>query len=80
MKEKINFPMGIFGEPYSITGQKKLRNPRYMGQLRFNKKVFIDYLNSVDGEYLYLTMLKQIKDPKKLTFIVEDQKNKDITT
>ena len=70
---KINFPQGIFGEP-SIEGQKKLRNPRYYGQVRINKEKFIEYMNTIDSEYLFLDMFKQIKDNRKLTFSVEGKK------
>jgi len=66
---KINFPQGIFGEP-AIEGQKKLRNPRYYGQIRIGKKKFIEYLNTIETDYLYLDMFKQIKDNRKLTFSV----------
>jgi hypothetical protein len=66
---KINFPLGIFGEP-SIEGQKKLRNPRYYGQIRIGKQKFIEYLNTIETDYLYLDMFKQIKDNRKLTFSV----------
>lgn len=75
--KKLNFPQGIFGEPAAITGQKKIRNPNYDGQLRIDNEVFRDYLDKrlLQGhKYTYLDKFKQKKNHRKLTFLVVERK------
>ena len=71
--KKINFPQGIYGEP-AIPSRKLSRSPNFYGQIYINKKNLIDYLNTIDGTMLFLDMFKQKKNPRKLTFLVVEQK------
>lgn len=74
--KKLNFPQGIFGEP-SLPSQRKMRNLNYYGQIRINKKKLIDYLSTLESDYLFLDMIKQNENPRLLRFIVVEPKKKD---
>ena len=73
---KINFPLGIFGDA-AIPSQKLTRNSNYYGQIRIDKKKIIEYLSKLDSDFLYLDMVKQKEDPRRLRFIVVEPKKKD---
>jgi len=74
--KKLNFPIGIFGEP-ALPSQRKMRNLNYYGQIRIDKKKLIEYLSTLESDFLYLDMVKQKQDPRKLRFIVVEPKKKD---
>ena len=74
--QKLNFPIGIFGDS-AIPSQKLNRNFNYYGQIREDIDLHIEYLQKLQAQgqkYLYMDMVKQKEDPRRLRFIVVEPK------